>query len=145
MKVIDIFSHWDQVRADLISMIDRFEDAELRYEPFPSSWTVGKILLHIAAAEEGWFQYVVRKEYDQWPAEFEFQEYPTKELIKEKLYEVHYRTKEFLSSLVLEDLDRLIDFPWGGNGRLGWIIWHVLEHEIHHRGELSLILGISGP
>jgi uncharacterized damage-inducible protein DinB len=27
---------------------------------------------------------------------------------------------------------------------LGWIIWHVLEHEIHHRGELSLILGLLG-
>jgi len=22
-----------------------------------------------------------------------------------------------------------------------WIIWHVLEHEIHHGGELSLALG----
>jgi uncharacterized damage-inducible protein DinB len=25
-----------------------------------------------------------------------------------------------------------------------WIIWHVLEHEIHHGGELSLALGTYG-
>ncbi|GCE27671.1 hypothetical protein KDA_31550 [Dictyobacter alpinus] len=25
-----------------------------------------------------------------------------------------------------------------------WIIWHVLEHEIHHGGELSLALGSNG-
>jgi uncharacterized damage-inducible protein DinB len=25
-----------------------------------------------------------------------------------------------------------------------WIIWHVLEHEIHHGGELSLALGGYG-
>ena len=25
-----------------------------------------------------------------------------------------------------------------------WIIWHVLEHEIHHGGELSLVLGNYG-
>jgi uncharacterized damage-inducible protein DinB len=25
-----------------------------------------------------------------------------------------------------------------------WIVWHVLEHEIHHGGELSLALGNSG-
>ena len=25
-----------------------------------------------------------------------------------------------------------------------WIVWHVLEHEIHHGGELSLALGIYG-
>jgi len=25
-----------------------------------------------------------------------------------------------------------------------WIVWHVLEHEIHHGGELSLALGGYG-
>jgi len=25
-----------------------------------------------------------------------------------------------------------------------WIIWHVLEHEFHHGGELSLALGAHG-
>jgi uncharacterized damage-inducible protein DinB len=26
----------------------------------------------------------------------------------------------------------------------GWIIWHVLEHDIHHGGEISLTLGSPG-
>lgn len=26
----------------------------------------------------------------------------------------------------------------------GWVIWHMLEHEIHHGGELSLTLGSYG-
>jgi uncharacterized damage-inducible protein DinB len=25
-----------------------------------------------------------------------------------------------------------------------WIVWHVMEHEIHHGGELSLALGTYG-
>ena len=25
-----------------------------------------------------------------------------------------------------------------------WIVWHVMEHEIHHGGELSLALGTAG-
>jgi uncharacterized damage-inducible protein DinB len=33
---------------------------------------------------------------------------------------------------------------WGEPIPLRWIIWHVLEHEVHHRGELSLILGLLG-
>ena len=28
--------------------------------------------------------------------------------------------------------------------KLGWIIWHVLEHRSPHRGELWLILGLLG-
>ena len=26
----------------------------------------------------------------------------------------------------------------------GWVIWHVLEHDIHHAGEISQILGSNG-
>jgi uncharacterized damage-inducible protein DinB len=25
-----------------------------------------------------------------------------------------------------------------------WVIWHLIEHDIHHGGELSFTLGISG-
>lgn len=25
-----------------------------------------------------------------------------------------------------------------------WVVWHVLEHDVHHGGELSLTLGIHG-
>jgi uncharacterized damage-inducible protein DinB len=26
----------------------------------------------------------------------------------------------------------------------GWVVWHVLEHDIHHGGEISQILGSNG-
>jgi uncharacterized damage-inducible protein DinB len=26
----------------------------------------------------------------------------------------------------------------------GWVVWHVLEHDLHHGGEISLILGMHG-
>ena len=25
-----------------------------------------------------------------------------------------------------------------------WVIYHVLEHDLHHGGEISLILGMNG-
>jgi len=25
-----------------------------------------------------------------------------------------------------------------------WVFWHVMEHDLHHGGELSLILGMHG-
>jgi len=25
-----------------------------------------------------------------------------------------------------------------------WVVWHVMEHDLHHGGELSLTLGIHG-
>ena len=25
-----------------------------------------------------------------------------------------------------------------------WVVWHVMEHDLHHGGELSLTLGMHG-
>lgn len=139
-----LFAHWRQVHADLLALVDRFSEEELAYAPFPGSWSVAQILLHIAGAEEGWFRFVVTREYAQWPDDHRSEEYPTREAIRALLAEVHARTEAYLATLDLADLDRVVDGGWVGRFCLGWIIWHVLEHEIHHRGEVSLILGLLG-
>jgi uncharacterized damage-inducible protein DinB len=144
MDVKGLFSHWSQIRGDLLTTIDTFSDDELHYIPANTKWPVGKIMLHIADAEQGWFQYVVMNEIEAWPV-IELEDYPDKPAIKEKLTEIHSRTEAYLSTLSFDDLEQKISLPWSdGRLKLGWIIWHVLEHEIHHRGELSLILGLLG-
>lgn len=144
MDLSQIFSHWKQVRVDLLSTIDKFNDSDLTYIPFHTSWSVGQIMLHIADAEEGWFRYAVTRELEKWPKQYCLENYPTKEDIKAALGAVHTRTEQYLESLNGAGTDQLVVVPWGGNISLLWIIWHVVEHEIHHRGELSLILGLLG-
>jgi uncharacterized damage-inducible protein DinB len=144
MKPEDLFSHWSLVRKSLIKVIEDFEESDLSYQPFPDSWPVGQIMVHIANAEEGWFRYVVTRELPEWPSDLQFENYPTREKILEVLDTVHARTEEYLGTLTAPDLTTRILAPWEATFPLGWIIWHVIEHEIHHRGELSLILGILG-
>jgi uncharacterized damage-inducible protein DinB len=144
MKLSRVFSHWDQVREDLLTTIDQFDDSELLFTPFDSSWPVGQIMLHIGSAEAGWFCYVISQELIDWPI-FDMEVYPTCESIKTLLVDIHDMTKSQLASWDLEDLERPIRLPWNNHElSLSWIIWHVLEHEIHHRGELSLVLGLLG-
>ncbi len=144
MKPSRIFEHWQQIRADLLSTIDKFGDDELAYVPFEGAWPVGRIMLHIADAEDGWFRHVVTRELKEWPTEYRLTNYPTTEAIKAALTEVHTRTEAYLETLEPADLRRIVEVPWDGSLSLQWIIWHVVEHEIHHRGELSLILGLLG-
>ena len=144
MKPGQIFAHWKQVRQELIWTIDQFSDVELSYVPFKSSWPVGDTILHIASAEEGWFRYVVKGELSGWP-EYDLAKFSDLVSIKKLLNEVHEGTEIFLDGLETAGLERAIDLLWSESpASLGWIIWHVLEHEIHHRGELSLILGLLG-
>ena len=144
MKPSDFFSHWKRVRDGLFYTIDLFREEELHYVPEGTSWPVGRTMLHIADAEDGWFRYAVKKELEEWPSQFTLENYPNRETIKMALTEVHRRTERFIDTLDESDLTRIIVAPWDEKFPIGWILWHVIEHEIHHRGELSMILGLLG-
>ena len=140
----DVFSHWEGVRRDLVSTIEAFDESELEYVPFEGCRKVGDIMLHIADAEDGWLRFCVTKELEAWPDFYNLTNYQDKQSIIHVLAEVHSRTSEYLSSLGGSGLEGSITAPWGDDFRLLWIFWHIIEHEIHHRGELSLILGLLG-
>jgi len=42
-----------------------------------------------------------------------------------------------------EDLDGSVVRPERTHHR-GWVVWHVMEHDLHHGGEISQILGSDG-
>lgn len=99
---------------------------------------------HIASAEDAWFRCVVTREVGEWPPPFGCEDYPSVTSIKALLSKVHARTDAYLSTLDATDPDQVVELPWGGEVPLRWVIWHVLEHEIHHRGEIFLMLGLLG-
>jgi uncharacterized damage-inducible protein DinB len=145
MNAKEAFFHWDEVRQDLLRAVDLLSDAQLDFTPRQELRTVRQILVHIAEAEEGWFRYVVEQKTKSWDeAGIKNASYPTVASLKRLLSGVHDRTDTFLKTLPVEELDRLCQDPWGKTRPLRWIIWHVLEHEIHHRGELFLMLGLMG-
>jgi len=143
VKLSHFFSHWDQVHKGTLDVFEKFDQVELSFSPYDGSWSVGQIALHIANAEEGWFGTIARKVYTHWPSNHTLENYPLKEDIKSLLVETHARTMAYLDKLTLDDLKQVVDSEWG-RFSVRFIIWHVMEHEIHHRGELSLILGTFG-
>lgn len=45
------------------------------------------------------------------------------------------------------DMARTFPHDWRGNHydlSRSWVVWHVLEHDLHHGGEISLTLGMHG-
>jgi uncharacterized damage-inducible protein DinB len=144
MNANELFRHWAVVRRGLLQALDELTDAQLGFVPREGMWSLGTVARHIANAEEGWFRYAATRELAEWPAEYTAQDFPTVESIKALLSEVHARTEALLKQLDAADLDQALEMPWGE--KLSWrqIIWHVLEHEIHHRGEIYLMVGLLG-
>jgi uncharacterized damage-inducible protein DinB len=144
MNANELFGHWTVVRRGLLQALDELTDAQLGFVPRAGMWSLGTVARHIANAEEGWFRYAATRELAEWPGEYTAQEFPTVESIKALLSEVHGRTEAFLKTLDVADLDQDLEMPWSEQLSLRWITWHVLEHEIHHRGEIYLMLGLMG-
>ncbi len=139
----ELFYPWGRVRKDLIQMVSWFSEDELFFKPAPACWAVGETFLHIAECEDYWIHAVVRKDL---PLHLRYQmsQYPSGRAIRKRLELSHERTRQFIEGLKQPDLEWRFATPTGETQTLYEILWHVIEHEVHHRGELSLILGLLG-
>lgn len=136
--------YWSGIREGLYQALDQITDEQLTFFPADGLWSLGQVALHIAAAEEGWIRYIITQELNDWPEDFPFEKFSTVAAVKELLQQTHCRTETYLASIDQEELERVINAPWGTRFTVRWAVWHVLEHEIHHRGEIFLMLGILG-
>ena len=136
---------WPGIREGLIQVVDGFEPEDLAHTPIAGGWPVGRIILHISSAANFWLHSGnLSSECVYRSGESTLENYPTLEAIKSFLAEEHDRTLELLECFDEKDWDKPIPYSDGFMYQPSWIFWHVFEHEIHHRGELSLILGILG-
>ena len=142
--VQNLLDRWANVRARLLETVDKFADTELDFRPFPTSWSVRSLMLHIAHEENGEFNHGLTQILAEFPPECDPAHYPDRAALKALLAQVHEPNRAYLAALSDTDLERVIHTPWGGDSRLVAMVEHLLEHEIHHRAELSLILGILG-
>lgn len=144
MNAAQFFDHWNKVWRDLMLAVAMLSDEHLDFRPAESySRSVGDILRHIIYQEQSWIHYVVRRELPGWPDE-DAEHLNSMKAIKAEMEKVHKDTMSFLATIPVEDFNRIVQVPEDGTPKLGWILWHVFEQEIHHRGELFLCLSILG-
>ncbi len=140
-----LLKHWSKVRLGLMSLIDAFPEDKLGFIPVAGGWTAGRIMLHISSAANFWLHSGILSSINVYEAgKSTLEYYPTIKDIKSFLMEEHQRTLDLLQNFDPADWQTPFRYPDGHDYQPSWIFWHVLEHEIHHRGELSLIMGLLG-
>ena len=140
----NLVDRWSNVRVRLLETVDKFADTELDFRPFPASWSVRSLMLHIAHEENGEFNHGLTQTLAEFPPEYDPARYPDWAALIALLAQVHAPNAAYLATLTDADLERPIHTPWGADYRLVEMVDHLIEREIHHRAELSLILGMLG-
>jgi len=145
MDAKTIFGHWRDVRQGLVQALDQLSDAQLSFRPCEGLWTLHETVCHIAGTEDGWFRLYVTRELSSWEElDYKPAQYPSIKALKSLLDEVHARIEAMYAHEGDQKLVEPVELPWGPTVNQEWVVWHVLEHEIHHRGEIYLMLGLLG-
>jgi uncharacterized damage-inducible protein DinB len=109
----------------------------------PGKFTLGDLLRHIAVAERYMFAENVRGKTSRYTSH-------GKELadgfenILAFMERLHAESMEIFSQLSGDDLQRKCKTPGGGEIQVAKWLRSMVEHEIHHRGQIYLYLGILG-
>lgn len=138
----DLFNHWSEVRKGLYLALDKLADAQLDFTPREGLWSLRETVVHLAGTEDGWLRYYTANKWHENPPQAA--EYSTISSLKKLMDEIHERTEKQFGNDIESKMKQICKLPWGSETTMGWAVWHVIEHEIHHRGEIYLMLGLMG-
>jgi uncharacterized damage-inducible protein DinB len=151
------YAGWDAYQRNLIAITAPLSPEQLALPTAPHHWSIGRVVQHILGARVFWFQTWLG-EGDSSLAPLaswgrEDRPAPSAAELVVALGSTWRMIAGALARWTTADLGDPIPIPhslgeaeWRkppGYTRQ-WIIWHVLEHEFHHGGELSLALGMHG-
>lgn len=143
-EIQDLIEHLERYRTITLQVFDLVDDADLAWRPSPDQYSLGQQLLHIAQAEDrfihGLFEDDWSKERVRFPAEL-----PGSEEMRSFFAAVRKRTLDRLGTLEDADPGRVVEVPEGPPGwSLRSYLWFILEHELHHRGQVWAYLRAMG-
>jgi uncharacterized damage-inducible protein DinB len=102
-------------------------------------------MVHVLSAEWGWLSRCGGLERGR---RLNPGDYPTAESLIETWNKVEVTVRDFLSTLKDEDLARnveyMIDGAEGPSMPLGALMQHAAAHDVHHRGQVALLLRLLG-
>ena len=143
----------EDARVTTLQRVEGISNEELHWQ-FTEGWnTVGALLSHIIACEEYFRIFFVERrdlspaEEEQWMPGLEMGKFVPR-LITDEPIEAYVRKLEQSRARMLDAICSLdvADFREKRDGynpntgfNLGWVLYHLSEDEVHHRGQISIL------
>jgi uncharacterized damage-inducible protein DinB len=147
MRVTDLeqvydYNYW--ANRKLFSVISQLTPEQFTGEVAGSYGSVRNTLVHIMSAEWGWLERCGGPKRGE---KLEADDFPTLDSVVQTWNRVEGLMRGFLSELKDEDLPRNMEFTLGGptySLPLGDLLHHAAIHEVHHRGQVAVLLRTLG-
>jgi uncharacterized damage-inducible protein DinB len=149
-----IFDSWKQYQEHIASALAPLTAAQLTLRPAADMRSLSELAAHISGCRAGWFTYVLGEADDtatgaeiKAMAEWDEQHARTSAQLIEALSITWQFMMDRVARWSAEDMQT--SFADNGDGvtvqlSRAWILSHLMEHDLHHGGELALTLGMHG-
>jgi uncharacterized damage-inducible protein DinB len=156
---------WKEYQDHLAAAVATLTAEQLALRAAPNLRSVGENALHIVGCRMFWFTEALNedggeelKPYARWnrvaldapnASADEFAQalgapIPTGAELAEGLNRTWRLMEDCLARWSPADMRQTFGSEEDGEASRAWVVWHVLEHDLHHGGETSLILGMHG-
>ncbi len=140
---------WQNYQNQLSRSLARLSPEQLALRAAPDLRSIDELARHLIAVRAGWFHYNLEEGDEDFGAFAEWSgpgslSRSADELVSglEQTWQV---IQEVLGRSTLADLQSPVQDE--SEGKIytytrGWVIWHVMEHDLHHGGEIAYSLGM---
>ncbi|MGH7553914.1 MAG: DinB family protein [Longimicrobiales bacterium] len=135
--------YYEGIRARTRRVIDCTPPERLEWTHAPGRFTFGDLIRHLAAIERFMFAENVRGLPSRYPGHGQELAKGWDDVIV-YFEERHREAMELFATLTDEDLTRKCTTPGGGAISVWKWLRAMVEHEVHHRGQIYLMLGMIG-
>jgi uncharacterized damage-inducible protein DinB len=151
----------EDVRKVTLAGVEHLTKEQLFQPPIEGEYPIGSYLMHFCEADIGWLETISGKKqseeikkrayYGTWYDSGPDYEPPKEPIEVREYFEVMKITRnnflEYVSSLKDPDLEDIITRKRGDVIKTytkKWIIYHILEHEAHTRGQIFMLIRKAG-
>jgi uncharacterized damage-inducible protein DinB len=163
LPIQSVYEGWDGYNQSVIHAVEPLTAEQLAWRPTWQHRSVGDLVLHIALGRLEWFARMAAPGSDVLAGRIE--EWEVDRDGNRHIVDSALAITGDKADLIrwLDDTWQMIDltltswsvadlrtsFRYTFNGQLydiprQWVIWRIMAHDIHHGGELSLMLGMQG-
>jgi uncharacterized damage-inducible protein DinB len=147
-----IYENWRGYQQKLRDCIAPLTNEQLDLQPAAHMWPLGQMVQHIISVRAGWFSGTLQDDdeaMNEYMMSWGQRDSPARSAVE--MVRGLDETWAFIEARLQRwtPADCATIFPDEADGQVievsrSWVIYHVMEHDLHHGGEVSLILGMNG-
>lgn len=135
--------YYGKIRARTLRVVECIPPDKIEWTYREGKWTLGDLVRHLGALERWMFAENVQGRESRYAGCGRDVADGYEEVLA-YFHRTHQETLEILRTLSDEDLKAPCVTPGGAKIRTGKWLRAMVEHEVHHRGQIYLYLGLLG-